>query len=57
VPGAREAIEKSYRWLFGVNELETPMMLNSPSGFTAPSAGTSRSNGPAVFFAALGCRF
>ena len=30
VPGASEAIERSYRWLFGVNELNEPMIVSQP---------------------------
>lgn len=30
VPGASEAIERSYRWLFGVNELNEPMIVPQP---------------------------
>jgi hypothetical protein len=33
VNGAARAIEKSYRWLFGNNQLGLPMMVNSPSFF------------------------
>jgi hypothetical protein len=33
VAGAAQAIEKSYRWLFGNNQLGTPMMVSSPDFF------------------------
>ncbi len=33
VGGAAQAIEKSYRWLFGNNQLGTPMMVASPDFF------------------------
>jgi hypothetical protein len=33
VAGAAQAIEKSYRWLFGNNQLGEPMMVSSPDFF------------------------
>jgi hypothetical protein len=30
VPGASEAIERSYRWLFGINELKEPIIMSQP---------------------------